>query len=250
MNDILFSNSFNFYTLSFNTFHYTDNRQGSPSYYFAYMLKGNCKIVTETQTLFINENDIFFIPDKCPYQSYWYGNPNINFISLGFHYMPNFDSLTYNAQKIPYSDYAANLFFKLGNIDRLCAADIGTFYTLAGTLIPKMVSSHSCRSLEIVAKTKNYLMTHPYAKASELASNCAISESALYFAFQKSSDITPNEMRNQILLEKAKELLITSDKSIEYISDTLGFSSASYFRKKFKQYFGITPLKMRKSAHI
>lgn len=108
----------------------------------------------------------------------------------------------------------------------------------------------SCRTKEIINQTKNYLIHHPFASVKELAKHCAVSEAALYSAFQKSSDITPNELKNRLLLEKAKELLISTDKSVEYISDVLNFSSTSYFRKKFKKHFGITPREMRKQYRI
>ena len=250
MNDIIFSNGFMFCTIEFDKFHYTDNRAGAPNHYFAYMLCGNCKITTESATVNINESDIFYIPDKCSYQSYWYGNPKIKFISLGFPCLPNFDNLTYPVQVIPYNDKAADLLRLLSDKTRLSAADIGVFYTLAGILIPLMTNTTVCRTREITERTKEYLIQHPFAKTSELAKNCAISEAALYSAFQKSSDITLNQLRNNLLLEKAKDMLITTDKPIEYISNTLQFSSASYFRKKFKQYFNITPKEMRKRYRI
>ena len=61
MNDIIFSNGFMFRTLEFKKFHYTDNRAGAPSHYFAYMLCGNCKITTKSATVKINEGDIFLV---------------------------------------------------------------------------------------------------------------------------------------------------------------------------------------------
>ena len=250
MNDISFSHSFMFRTIEFDKFHYTDNRAGSPSHYFAYMLCGNCKITTESSTVKINEGDIFYIPDKCSYQSYWYGNPEIKFVSLGFLCMPNFENKTYPVQVIPHSDKASELFHLLSDKIRLSPADIGLFYTLAGILIPSMTDVAVCRTREITERTKEYLIQHPFAKTSELAKNCTISEAALYSAFKKSSDITLNQLRNNLLLEKAKDMLITTDKQIEYISDSLQFSSTSYFRKKFKQYFNMTPKEMRKKYRI
>lgn len=250
MNDIIFSNSFKFLTIEFDKFHYTDNRAGAPDHYFAYMLSGSCKIVTASDTVEISEGDFFYIPNKCSYQSYWYGNPEIRFISLGFQYLPNFDNKTYPTQTIPHSDSAAELFYRLSDKSRLSAPDIGIFYTLTGMLLPTMSHNTVCRTREIVELTQNYLMRHPYAKISELAKNCAISEAALYSAFHKSSDVTLNQLRNNLLLEKAKEILITTDKPIEYISALLHFSSASYFRKKFKQHFNMTPKEMRKKYRI
>lgn len=250
MNDILFSNSFVFRTIVFEKFHYTDNRAGSPSHYFAYMLSGNCKIVTDTETVTVNEGDIFYIPNKCGYQSYWYGNPKIEFVSLGFMYFPNFEQRTYPSQIIQKDKKTVNLFLSLARKIRPTAADVGDFYTLAGILIPKMYHSPMCRSKEIISKTHTYLLSHPFATSAEMAKNCAVSEAALYAAFSKSSELTPNRLKNRLLLEKAKELLITTDKTIEYISDSLEFSSSSYFRKKFKLHFGITPRNMRKKYRI
>lgn len=250
MNDILFSNSFLFCTIEFDKFHHTDNRAGAPSHFFAYMISGRCKITTASETVEIKEGDIFYIPDKCSYQSYWYGNPKIKFISLGFMYLPNFNNITYPVQVVPYNKEAVKLIHLLSDSKGLSACDIGVFYTLAGILLPTMSGISLCRTKEIVEYTKHYLTQHPHAKTSELAKNCAISEAALYSAFQKASEITPNQLRNQLLLEKSKDMLITTDKSIEYISDYLKFSSTSYFRKKFKQYFDITPKEMRKRHRI
>lgn len=68
--------------------------------------------------------------------------------------------------------------------------------------------------------------------------------------FQKSSDVTLNALRGQLLLERARDLLLSTDQPVESVSDELGFSSASYFRKKFKAHFGMTPGEMRKKYRI
>ena len=250
MDDIIFSNSFLFRTFLFQEYHYTDNRSGSPSHYFAYMLKGSCRIVTDSETVNIKEGDFFYIPNKCSYQSFWYGDPEIKFISLGFHFLPNVDHRKYPVQVVPHYDEAEALFYHLSNALSVSAGDIGVFYTLVGILLPEMVHSAVCRSREIVDQTRDFLLKNPHAKTAEIARNCAISEAALYAAFQKSSDMTLNQLRNKILLEKAKDVLVTTDKSIEYISDLFQFSSPSYFRKKFRQQYHMTPKEMRKKYRI
>jgi two-component system, response regulator YesN len=45
----------------------------------------------------------------------------------------------------------------------------------------------------------------------------------------------------KIRMRQAKELLSTTDKTMEYISDVTGFSSSHSFRRVFKKNFGITP---------
>ncbi|MBE6762725.1 MAG: AraC family transcriptional regulator, partial [Ruminococcaceae bacterium] len=61
-------------------------------------------------------------------------------------------------------------------------------------------------------------------------------------------DKTPNQFRNEILCEKAISLLTTTNKSVQEISDTLNFSSTSYFRKILKAHTGKTPLEIRKKS--
>ena len=250
MNDITFTSGFNFRTIVFDKFHHTDNRAGAPEHYFAYMLSGRCKITTESETVEIHEGDIFYIPNKCSYQSYWYGEPEIKFVSLGFICLPNFENRSYPVQTIPSDPQSVDIILSLADHMTLSASDIGTFYTLVGILMPKMSHYTLCRTREIVEKTQKFLAEHPFAKTADVAKYCAVSEAALYSAFQKASDITPNQLRNQLILEKAKDILITTDKPIEYISNLLQFSSASYFRKKFKEHFNMTPKEMRKRYRI
>lgn len=250
MNDIDFSKSFNFLTIEFDTFHHTDNRSGAPSHYFAYMISGKAKITTQSQTVEINSGDIFYIPNTCAYQSYWYGEPTVKFVSLGFLCMPNFENKQYDVQVLPQNDTVARMFFELADTKQLTAYDIGVFYTLLGLLMPTMSNKKLSRSDELVELAKEYIINNPSISNPELAEQCMVSEATLYQAFKKSADITPNTMKNSILLEKARDILISGDKPIEYISDLLGYSSASYFRKKFKEYFGISPRKMRNQNRI
>lgn len=257
LNDTIFSQSFRFMNIKFNSYHFTDNRCGAPSHYFAYMLSGRCEIVTETKKLNIEKGDIFYIPNKCPYRSYWYGEDEISFISLGFLNMPNFDSKAYPVQVISIDsatpeiyDAAVKLIKSLPDTAHLCARDIGTFYTLVGLLLPVMSCTAPSRESKLVSKCVSYLKENPFAKIPDAAKHCAVSEAALYAAFRNVSDMTPNTLKNNLLLERAKDILISSGSSVEYISDILEFSSASYFRKKFKNRFGITPKEMRNKYRI
>jgi AraC-like DNA-binding protein len=81
-----------------------------------------------------------------------------------------------------------------------------------------------------------------------VAAYCHVSTSGLYSIFKKQLGKTPNELHAEILCEKAVSLLSTTDKSVQEISDTLGFSSTSYFRKILKKHTGKAPLEIRKEA--
>jgi AraC-like DNA-binding protein len=48
-------------------------------------------------------------------------------------------------------------------------------------------------------------------------------------------------------LEKAKELLLTTDKSVLDIAETVGFEDSNYFTAVFTNVFGLSPRAFRKS---
>ncbi|MBE6729298.1 MAG: helix-turn-helix transcriptional regulator [Ruminococcaceae bacterium] len=83
--------------------------------------------------------------------------------------------------------------------------------------------------------------------AKDVAKHCAVNESTLYWAFKTAANKTPNEIKNKFLCQKAIMLIINTNKSVQEISDSLGFSSTSYFRKILKANTGKTPREIRKS---
>jgi len=103
---------------------------------------------------------------------------------------------------------------------------------------------------ELFRKIKDTVALYPKKNMREIAMLCNISEPYLYSIFKQEGKITPNDYRNQLLCKKAIDLLTTTDMKVEQISESLGFSSASYFRKVLKQYTGKTPLSIRAQAHF
>ena len=56
------------------------------------------------------------------------------------------------------------------------------------------------------------------------------------------------EYCSAVRLNEAKQLLLTTDKSIEDISDLCGYSSANYFSLFFKSKTGLAPSNYRKKT--
>lgn len=75
-----------------------------------------------------------------------------------------------------------------------------------------------------------------------------VSKSVLYKKFRGSFDCTISEYINAKRVEKAADLLLKSDLSIEEISKKTGFTSASYFSKTFKKMKGVSPLQYKKRS--
>lgn len=82
----------------------------------------------------------------------------------------------------------------------------------------------------------------------KLSSSVGYSASEIYKSFHKYLHCTVGDFITKSRLEYAEGLLVETDMSIEEISSECGFSNATYFSKKFKEYNGISPLKFRKQA--
>lgn len=80
---------------------------------------------------------------------------------------------------------------------------------------------------------------------SDVSNAVSISKSSLYKLFHEHFHCTPTDYINYRRVEMAAQLLINTMTSIDEISHKVGFSSAAYFSRVFKQEKGISPLKYR-----
>ncbi|WP_445928165.1 helix-turn-helix transcriptional regulator [Levilactobacillus sp. HBUAS70063] len=78
-----------------------------------------------------------------------------------------------------------------------------------------------------------------------MASNAQISRTACFRIFQSVFDKTPNEFLNDYRMSMALSFLKDTSQPLTEISLNCGFQSASYFGKKFKSSFGMTPKQYR-----
>lgn len=81
----------------------------------------------------------------------------------------------------------------------------------------------------------------------DIAAAANISKSEASRCFHAYLHTSPVNYLLQYRIEKSRELLLDSSKSIQEISLTCGFRSASYFCKIFREQTGITPAQYRRS---
>ncbi len=251
INGVFSYNNFVFNLYHFQNYKHVDNSAGIRVYYFAYMEAGHGKICAEEKTVTINEGDIFFIPMGLKYQSFWYGSPQIKIVSLGCEIIPNFKNAYYPPQVIRLTEGKSEIIELMRGIADYGPADsvlVGRFYMLLGALMPNMAYHFESKQATLIDIAEREITENPKITVRELAQKCAVSESSLYFAFKNHKGKTINQIKQSVIMQRAKELLIYTDYPIEDISSRLGFSSSSYFRKCFKAHFGTTPRDMRHSA--
>ena len=249
MNDVIFCNGFSFNIFNFSNYHFTDlSKTPVPRHYFGCLTKGHAVIRSGQLELHLRPKEIFYIPKGLCYQSQWFGDADqkIEFYSFGFDIAPTRHS--YILQKIPSSPKADLLFAELCQEIPFTEKGIGKLYRFFGEVAEGMTYAATPYSHPIIDKATRYIFRNPNIRISQVADYCNMSESGIYALFKKHTGKTPNDVRLQALCEKAITQLSTTNRSVQEISDLLGFSSTSYFRKTLRKYTGKTPLEIRKES--
>lgn len=78
-----------------------------------------------------------------------------------------------------------------------------------------------------------------------LASQFRFSERNLKRRFKLATEISPNQYLQQVRLEKAKKLLIATERSVSEIAYAVGYENKSFFIRLFKRHLGVTPKQWR-----
>lgn len=250
MSTFHFSEPFRFYNHRRAADYYTDARGGSPYHFLALMQAGHCRIVSSGKTIEANEGDLFYIPKGLPYQSYWCGE-HIDFLSFGFSSFVLPDLPQPELQVIPTTEADRERVRAIPTVGReVDYRALSLFFAAMAELLPRMQYAPRGKLHDAVRLAQAEITRDPNRTLPEVARACSVSTPYLYAAFREVAHQTPNEFRQQVLCSRAAELLTTTDKTVEEISDLLGFSSASYFRKVLKHCLGVTPRRLRQSGGL
>ena len=244
MNEIDFYNCFAFKSYEFNNHHFMDNSKNPiMHHYFGCLVSGSAIIKAKKVQLKIAPNEIFYIPKGLKYQSEWFGK-KIKFYSFGFKISPINKSFV--LQKVNCSSKAKELLEELCKETDCAQKNIGKLFYFFEQVSSGMKLSESTHVNQTIQKAIDCINENPNQRISDVAKFCNVSEPGLYSLFKRHLNKTPNVVRNETLCNKAVELLTTTDKSVQEISDALGFSSTSYFRKILNAHTGKTPREIRK----
>lgn len=217
-----------------------------PWHLINYVQEGHGILKTENVTLELNIGDLYYIPQGLSYTCHW-TTKHTRLRSMAFRIFPDAEKTPFAVQKLP-QEFVDKL-YTVGAQMWPTAQDLGRFYTILGQLVPSMAPQEADSTQKLLDSAKK-LMSGTYMRWSiaGVANYLKVSESTLYLAFQKLEGRTPNQVRHEYVINEAIRLLTDTDNSISKISDHLGFSSDTYFRKVFKDHTGKSPRQVRKES--
>lgn len=249
MNRAVLYNNFYFNKYDRKKYNYSDNRKGSPLNFLAFLLKGECRIVSSENTIEVKEGEVFYIPKGLPYESFWYGHDDISFLSFGFDRLDTSDNMGFKLQVIECSDDTKDRIKGLSATDTSCKT-LSEFYGIMAELLPIMEQKEAKRDELLIKEATGYIGRHPDCSVPDIAKAIHISEPYVYVLFKKHLNTTPNEYRQRLICEKGRQLLLSTNKTVEEVSEILKISSASYFRKLLKKHLGTTPREIRRESML
>ena len=99
----------------------------------------------------------------------------------------------------------------------------------------------------LIKKCCDYIQLHAENGLSlnALADYTGYTQNYLGTKFKSETGISLKEYMNQVKIDRAKMLLLSTTQSIVEISEQLGFCSASYFTKTFRELTNVTPAEYR-----
>lgn len=106
---------------------------------------------------------------------------------------------------------------------------------------PKVLSKEDekfCRKLERIVHTR---MHNPNLNVDVIAAQFGMGRTNFYRKVREITSVSPNDYLRQCRMERASELLRTTDLSVTEICGQVGIPDAQYFSRVFKSFYGTPP---------
>ncbi len=240
-----------------------DTLRGKQQTNIGYMKRGSCIFATAFHSVEVRAGEMVYIPEGTRYTSKSTGDPDVLYYCIHASFRAGKDGSRFDQnfgmQKIeplPSGDFGeiiVDLHALLEQGDPLSRlTSIGKFYEMFTQILPSLHAAEAPACSPSVVKALSYIEKHcceNYSTA-DLAKECFISESRLYHLFREELHTTPVAYKNEMKILRSMEYIKTGYQTVEEISEMLGFRSAAYFRRVFKDITGLTPTEYRKKYSL
>ena len=113
-------------------------------------------------------------------------------------------------------------------------------YSLMSKLFARMPEKGESNMIE---RCVSYIESH-YAEIRDitaLAAMCGYGETAFRKHFREQMGVSPIHYINTVKIDRACDMLRSSEMTVAAVGEFLGFYDVAYFHKVFKRYVGMTP---------
>lgn len=113
--------------------------------------------------------------------------------------------------------------------------------------------SGAVRHAEVVDFIQMYVRKHyarPDMSLEQVAGEVKLSRSYVGKLFKAHCELSFNDYLNAVRLEKARELLVSTEESVQSISEKVGILNTTYFYTLFKKHYQISPAQFRSQHAI
>ncbi len=230
-----------------------------------YLEEGECRYFIENKSYDVKAGDLVLIPEGVIHHTSYIGGLHVRkLIYCSRAYIPptvtdKLGALFYLYRNEEISQDIRDIFNCIeqeyehpdGFSKGVISANISLlFFLLARN---KNQCSSEGRGNEYVIAAIEYIQSHFYRQVClrEVAAHVSVSPEHLSRIFKKETCFGFSEYLTLVRMKKAEELLKSgTEKSIAEIAYSCGFNDSNYFSEKFKQNYGCSPLKYRKTEMV
>lgn len=232
---------------------------------FFYCIDGEGTFLTNFGEQPIKKNSLIIVNPYVEHTEYSAGENPLEYIVIGFRgpeiNLPNhaFDNglFYFEDQSFQFNDY-------LKEITAICRESSQYSSTIVQFIFNAIIFKiHSITNNSLstdtpqalsanVSLAKNYIDNHfsKIKNLDEIEERTHLSKYHLSRQFKKELDLSPIEYLHSVRFYHAKELLKSTNLTVNQISQNVGYKSATHFSLKFKKEFEQTPLSFRKAQRL
>lgn len=228
-----------------------------PDHGFYAVLCGRCEYMMKSgETLTACQGDIMYIPKGINYEVRFYTNGSQSNTASNA-YLINFclkdekgeEAVFCDGIKKVYRDDTGELsedFSKILNLYR--KNRVNEVKSIFYRIISKITEDYNNINEGAVSPAIQYIQNNFNSQISigTLADLCAMSQATFRRLFKETTGKSPVKYINSFKIEKSKELLKSSEITIDDITDFLSFYDKAYFCKVFKNAVGVSPSEYRR----
>lgn len=224
-----------------------------PFSFLYYIIKGSALIETEAGTLRLKEGHWYLLPSRCSFRYLCEDFMDHIYFHFTLNDRENLDLLSQCQKPLTMAPCPLPAVIEEGltgakDIISSLSVRCALYETLLSILKENKIELKTPALSPLVQGAVAYIQKNLSAKLTTtgIAQAMFVSKSTLTKHFKKELSMSVQEYLYDVLLSEASRLLLKGNRSVQEISEKLGFSDQFYFSRRFKEKYGNAPREYKK----